>query len=594
MSIASSDTNLCRSQNTILTATGSPSGGSYQWSPVTGMTPVAGNTSSVTVAPSSTQAYQVVYALNGCSGSAFKTVNVYPRVTAHAGGNQTYCLPVGSTITLGGSPTATGGSGRYAYTWSPSTNLSGTAVANPTITTAVAGTTKYYLTVTDSTTLCTSVDSMVLTLNQAASASIASSDTNLCSGQNTILTATGAPSGGSYQWSPVTAMTPVAGNTASVTVAPSSTQAYQVVYTLNGCTGTAAKTVNIYPGVTAHAGGNQTYCLPVGSTITLGSSPSATGGSGRYAYTWSPSTNLNGTAVANPTITTVAAGTTKYYLTVTDSTTLCTSVDSMVLTINPTATVSIASSDTNLCRGQNTVLTATGAPSGGSYQWSPVTAMTPVAGNTASVTVAPSSTQAYQVVYTLNGCNGTASKTVNVYRGVVAHAGGNQTYCMPVGSTITLGSSPAATGGSGRFAYSWSPSTNLSGTTVANPTITTVVAGTIKYYLTVTDSTTLCTSVDSMVLTLYPSASVSIASSDTNLCSGQSTILAATGSPSGGSYLWNPTIGMTPVAGNVASVTVSPSGTQAYQVIYTLNGCSSSASKTVNICLLYTSPSPRD
>src|ERR1019366_4706525 len=118
----------------------------------------------------------------------------------------------------------------------------------------------------------------------------------------------------------------------------------------------------IYSGVGAHAGGNQTYCLPVGTTITLGGSPAATGGSGNYRYSWSPSTNLSSTTVANPTISPVVAGITKYYVIVTDTTTLCTSVDSMVLTINSTATVSIASSDTNLCSGQSTILTATGSP----------------------------------------------------------------------------------------------------------------------------------------------------------------------------------------------------------------------------------------
>ena len=64
------------------------------------MTPVSGNVATVTVAPSSTQAYQVIYALNGCSGSATKTVNIYPSVIAHAGPSQTYCLPVSGTVTL--------------------------------------------------------------------------------------------------------------------------------------------------------------------------------------------------------------------------------------------------------------------------------------------------------------------------------------------------------------------------------------------------------------------------------------------------------------------------------------------------------------
>jgi hypothetical protein len=176
-----------------------------------------------------------------------KTVRVYSIPVAHAGGNQTYCLPVGSTITLGGSPTATGGSGSFTYSWSPSTNLSSTTVANPTITSAVAGTTTYKVSITDNVSGCTSVDSMVLTINSNATVTIASPDTNLCTGQSATLTASGAPSGGTCTWSPTIGMTPVAGNTAVVTVAPSATQTYQVIYSLNGCSGSAHKTVNGIP-----------------------------------------------------------------------------------------------------------------------------------------------------------------------------------------------------------------------------------------------------------------------------------------------------------------------------------------------------------
>ncbi|MEL4474526.1 hypothetical protein, partial [Shewanella algae] len=64
---------------------------------------------------------------------------------AHAGGDQTYCLPHG-TVTLGGSPTATGGSGTVTYAWSPATGLSSTTVPNPTIASPTAGVTKYFIT----------------------------------------------------------------------------------------------------------------------------------------------------------------------------------------------------------------------------------------------------------------------------------------------------------------------------------------------------------------------------------------------------------------------------------------------------------------
>jgi hypothetical protein len=76
---------------------------------------------------------------------------------------------------------------------------------------------------------------MVLTLNAATSVSATSPDTNLCAGQSRTLTQRVLHSGGSYQWSPTTAMTPAAGNTATVSVSPAATQTYIITYTLAGC-----------------------------------------------------------------------------------------------------------------------------------------------------------------------------------------------------------------------------------------------------------------------------------------------------------------------------------------------------------------------
>jgi hypothetical protein len=48
-----------------------------------------------------------------------------------AGSNVSICS--GQSTTIGGAPTATGGNpSNYVYTWSPSTGLSSTTIANPT------------------------------------------------------------------------------------------------------------------------------------------------------------------------------------------------------------------------------------------------------------------------------------------------------------------------------------------------------------------------------------------------------------------------------------------------------------------------------
>jgi hypothetical protein len=585
VTITPATANICVGNSTVLTASASPAGGTYQWSPLVAITPSNGVGASVTVNPAATQVYSVVYTLGGCNSSSNRTVTVYPVVAADAGVDQTYCSNVSTTVSLGGFSTASGGSGNFTYAWSPPTRLSATNVANPTITSIVSSTTTYYVTVTDNVTGCISVDSMKLTINPSVTVSIALSDTDLCLGQFTSLAATGTPAGGSYTWSPTVGMTPSAGNVATVSVAPSANQTYAVTYSLAGCTNSASRGVNVYPNVSANAGVDQTYCLPVASTITLGGSPTANGGSGTFTYAWSPNTRLSSTTAANPTITSAVASSITYYVTVTDTKSGCSSVDSMVLTINSQATVSIASPDTNLCSGQSTTLTATGLPAGGTYQWSPTNFMTPVAGNTATVTVAPAANQTYLVTYTASGCSGTAAKTVNVVPAVVAHSGGNQTYCMPYASVVTLGGSPTATGGSGNFSYSWSPSTRLSSTTVANPTLTSNVASTIKYFVTVTDNVSGCSSVDSLTLTLNP-AVIADAGTAKSTCAGTGVVLGGAPTGSGGTgtltYSWTPTSGLS--ASNVPNPTATPAVLTTYTVVVTdTRSCSASSSVQVSV-----------
>lgn len=68
----------------------------------------------------------------------------------------------GTTIQIGGSPTATYGFGNYTYVWSPSVNLSDATGSNPDAT--LQNSTIYFVTVTDAME-CTSMDSIMVTVN---------------------------------------------------------------------------------------------------------------------------------------------------------------------------------------------------------------------------------------------------------------------------------------------------------------------------------------------------------------------------------------------------------------------------------------------
>ena len=77
ISITSPDTSICLGQSSTLSTTVSPSGGSYTWTPSTYLnsTTAANVTATPTIASVTT--YKVMYNLNGCLDSAYKTVNAY-------------------------------------------------------------------------------------------------------------------------------------------------------------------------------------------------------------------------------------------------------------------------------------------------------------------------------------------------------------------------------------------------------------------------------------------------------------------------------------------------------------------------------------
>jgi PKD repeat protein len=146
----------------------------------------------------------------------------------------------------------------------------------------------------------------------------------------------------------------------------------------------------------------------------------------------------------------------------------------------------------------------------------------------------------------------------------VVDAGADQIACP--GTIVTLGGSPAASGGSAPYTYSWSPSAGLSNPNAANPTIAPTGAG--SYVLTVVDGSG-CTVRDTMNLSVGAIAG-NFLPNDTTLCSGGSLTLTAT---AGVSYLWN-------TGATTQSITVTPG---LYSVVVQdAGGCSATDSILVS------------
>ncbi|MGB4095606.1 MAG: hypothetical protein WBJ99_07255, partial [Bacteroidales bacterium] len=268
-----------------------------------------------------------------------------------------------------------------SYHWSPTAGISFANVNSPTTSITATAPGVYTLTWNVTSTYgVTCTDQVVITFDKPTVTATTSPST-ICNGQTSVLTASGTDN---YSWS-------TGGNTASITVTPSSTTTYTVTGTSTaGCTGTAtvSVTVNPLPTVTATASPTA-ICNGASSVLTA---------SGANTYSWSGGLGSGASKTVTP------SATTTYTVTGT-STAGCTGTATVSVTVNPLPTVTATASPTAICNGQTSVLTASGTDN---YSWS-------TGGNTASITVTPNSTTTYTVTGTSTaGCTGTATVSVTV------------------------------------------------------------------------------------------------------------------------------------------------------------------------------------
>jgi len=121
--------------------------------------------------------------------------------------------------------------------------------------------------------------------------------------------------------------------------------------------------------------------------------------------------------------------------------------------------------------------------------------------------------------------------------------------------------------------YSWSfPGGNPSTSTQTNPTVTFNTAGTYTITLTAYNGTLSNTYTHS--ITINPLPNISITATPTNICSGSSSILTASGATN---YQWSHGLGTN------STVTVYPSSSTTYTVTGTTNGCSATATSFINV-----------
>jgi hypothetical protein len=211
---------------------------------------------------------------------------------------------------------------------------------------------------------------------------ISSNPSTICSGQSTILTASGAST---YTWSHSL------GSGDTKTVSPMTTTTYTVTGTGSyGATNTATITitVNPKPNISIYAT-KDTLCK--GDTTII----FATGGD---SYSWSHNLGSQSIVTIMPEISTT------YFATATNSFN-CSNVDSISIIVNQPPNISINAQPSTICQGDTAIITATGAHH---YYWSSNA-------NNDIISVSPNSSTSYIVTgYSYEGCSSSVSIAIIV------------------------------------------------------------------------------------------------------------------------------------------------------------------------------------
>jgi hypothetical protein len=461
------------------------------------------------------------YTANGCPSVpaiSTVTVNVTPTISAD---NPTICAGQNTTITTTVNPS--GG----VYAWSNGATTANISV-NPTVNTSY--------TVSYSLNGCPGVPYTAnVTVNDVPT--ITGNDESLCAGSSVQLNTTVSAPGGTYAWSPPTALSST--TVEDPTASPNSSQTYSVVYTLNGCSSLPETIqVNVIQNPVATVN-SPTICN--GSSATLSAGPVGA------SYTWS-------TGATTPSITVSPNTSTSYAVTVVVAG--CpTSLATSNVTVNNIPIVTVGSA--TICSGQSASLTATPDISGGTYVWS--------SGQTGqTISVSPTASANYSVTYTVNGCSSApASAVVTVNPVPTVSIPATSSVCS--GSSVTIASTVNLPGGS----YLWSTGATTPDVSV-NPTSST--SYTVTYTL---DGCSVTSASGNVVVNAIPTVLVN----NPTICNGQTASVQATGTPAtGGTYSWS-------TGGSSSSISVSPSTNDQYTVTYTVNNCPSqpaTANVTVN------------
>ena len=396
----------------------------------------------------------------------------------------------------------------------------------------------------------------------------------ICGGDNLTLYASGA---NTYEWS--TSTNPSLSTSASIVVSPATTRVYTLVGTdTDGCVSLPVNktiVVGVKPTINVLSNSNPFICQGGSSILGI----NASGGMGTpLTYLWSPTSQSTASISVSPTVTT------EYVVTVFGQYG-CFNRDTTLVTIDGNLTgpvVTMNFSNLNVCAGTtgNTIIAASTATPGATFQWSTTAGGTITSVNDTISVITPFQTASYTVLVTnpLNGCNTSATSNITV-RPIPSTnlVSTNQTVCINGSTVINLFIGNTGGDAANTFTAIWTPAGLIGPSVIVSP----IATGYQKVNVT---SQYGCSKMDSILITVDPTQvgpTVGLTASDLEFCEGASVnvSLYATSNDPQVTYLWSPAT----ISSTNDTVVVLPTVTSVYTVSATnLIGCTSSASVTVS------------
>jgi len=306
------------------------------------------------------------------------TVTVRALPIADAGADFALCANASDPV-VGGSPTASGGTSPYTYSWTGTGAgyLSSSIVANPTFDVSVAGVGSYDICVkvTDANSCVSATDCATITVNLVLDCSITTDDP-VCSGTTHDASVGNAGVGATYDWTVTdgTQDTPDDFDTITYTAGAGPTVTIDITATdVNECTNTCQYVVTVASAPpTSDAGADMAVCEDAAGQV-VGGAPTGSGGTAPYTYDWTGAgaTYLDDTTAANPTFDVASAGVGTYdvCVTVTDVNSCVSTEDCATVTVNALSDCTI-SSEALVCAGTGGhIATVSDAGMGSTYVW---------------------------------------------------------------------------------------------------------------------------------------------------------------------------------------------------------------------------------